>query len=123
MRLLILHKIGGMYVDFDYECLRNIEPLLIENKNCCIATEPETRCVMYSVPNLLNSALIATVPQNPYLEKIIDKIFSDSTLQYDQRDKILCVLKTTGLKCAGFSAKPYDCQKWRMICNGISYKN
>ena len=27
-RYMVLHRFGGVYVDLDYECLKNIEPLL-----------------------------------------------------------------------------------------------
>lgn len=30
IRYMILYKIGGLYVDFDYECLEPIEPILGE---------------------------------------------------------------------------------------------
>ena len=41
IRYLLLDKIGGMYVDFDYESLSSIEPL-IEGKTCCFSEEPAT---------------------------------------------------------------------------------
>jgi mannosyltransferase OCH1-like enzyme len=28
LRYEVLHKLGGVYVDFDFLCLKNIEPLL-----------------------------------------------------------------------------------------------
>jgi hypothetical protein len=87
---------GGMHVDCDYECLKNIEPLLIEGKECCIATEPQTRCDMFNIRNLLNSALLASVPKSRYIRKVIEKIFSENTIRYDRSDKIRCILDTTG---------------------------
>lgn len=94
-RFLILNKFGGMHVDCDYECLENIEPLFSEH-TCCVALEPDKHCIMYSVPHFLNSALLATIPHHPFLQHVIDRIFSESTLLYDLQNKPMCILNTTG---------------------------
>src|ERR1700743_2784709 len=39
-RYLLLQKEGGVYVDVDFECLRNMSPLL-EGQGCVIGREPE----------------------------------------------------------------------------------
>ena len=31
IRYLILHKIGGMYVDFDYDCLASFDSFIVKN--------------------------------------------------------------------------------------------
>ena len=41
IRYLILDKIGGMYVDFDIECLRPHDSL-IQGHTCCFSSEPES---------------------------------------------------------------------------------
>lgn len=95
VRFLILKKIGGMHVDCDYECLENIEPLLTEY-GCCVALEPEKHCVIYNVSHFLNSALMATIPHHPFLQHVIDRIFSEPTLSYERQNKPMCILNTTG---------------------------
>jgi mannosyltransferase OCH1-like enzyme len=40
IRYLILYKIGGMYVDFDSECLKPHDELFT-GKTCCFSMEPE----------------------------------------------------------------------------------
>lgn len=95
IRFLILYKMGGMYADFDYECLENMEPLL-KNNTCCIGLEPETHCAMYNIPRVLNAAFFACIPNDPYLGKVIDRIFSEKTKLYDQTNKPMCILHTTG---------------------------
>jgi mannosyltransferase OCH1-like enzyme len=96
IRFLILYKMGGMHVDFDYKCLKNIEPLLPEGKECCISTEPQTHASKYHVQNLLNSALLASVPKSVFVGKLIEKAFSRSTLQFRSNDKSFAILNTTG---------------------------
>ena len=53
---MVLHRFGGLYVDLDYECLKNVEPLLAgfdfvtsyvsdteaELNNALIAWSPDT---------------------------------------------------------------------------------
>jgi mannosyltransferase OCH1-like enzyme len=96
VRYLILYKMGGMYVDFDYKCLKNIEPLLPKGKDCCVAVEPQTHASTWRVQNLLSNALMISAPQNAFIRKIIDKIFSVNTLQFKNSDKFLLILNTTG---------------------------
>ena len=50
IRYLILYQTGGMYVDFDYECLENIEPLL-DGKTCCFAMDPDIHVKLFNKEN------------------------------------------------------------------------
>lgn len=94
IRFLILYKMGGMHVDFDYECWESIEPLL--ERSCNIALEPETHCKIYNVNYFLNSALMACIPNHPFLNRIITHVFSDKMLNYNFFNKPMCILNTTG---------------------------
>lgn len=95
IRYLILYKTGGMYVDFDYECLENIEPLL-EGKTCAFAMEPEMHAKVFNKAIAFNNALMASVPAHPFIKEIIEKVFSNETFQYNTTNKMICVLNTTG---------------------------
>lgn len=95
IRFLILDKMGGMHVDFDYESLENMESLL-EGKTCSIGLEPDVHCKSYGLKHVLNSALIASVPAHPFIKKVIERIYSGGTLNYSQKSKSSCVLNTTG---------------------------
>jgi mannosyltransferase OCH1-like enzyme len=95
VRLLILYKMGGLYVDFDYECLKNIEPLL-ENRTCCIGLEPDKHKVLYETSVVLNVAFCATIPEAPFIKKALDKIFSDNTKRYSHTNRVFCTMNTTG---------------------------
>lgn len=95
IRYLILDQMGGMYVDFDYECLENIEPLLAE-RTCVFAMEPNLHAELFNKAMVFNNALMASVPAHPFMEKVIEYVFSNEPLQYDISDKMTCVLNTTG---------------------------
>ena len=94
IRFLILYKMGGMHVDFDYECWENVESLL--KRSCNIALEPDTHCDIYIVTHFLNSALMVSIPQHPFVGDIIKQVFSEATLKYETNNKPMCILNTTG---------------------------
>jgi len=95
IRYLILDKIGGMYVDFDYESLEPMDSL-IEGKNCCFALEPQSHCDIFKKRVMFNNALMMNMPGHPFMEKIIENVFSKERLLYNTSDKNRCVLNTTG---------------------------
>ena len=63
-RYMVLHRFGGLYVDLDYECLKNLEPLLMGHRFVTSYSD-DTRTE-------LNNALIATVPGHPLLLRYMD---------------------------------------------------
>jgi mannosyltransferase OCH1-like enzyme len=96
IRYLIMYKIGGMYVDFDYECLENVAPLLA-GKTCAFAMEPDIHAKLFNKATVFNNALMASVPAHVFMKKAIERVFSEKILQYDNTfDKREYVLNTTG---------------------------
>lgn len=97
VRYLILYKMGGLYVDTDYESLKSLVPLL-EGQSCCFSMEPDTH--VYSHKHIheqvFNNALIYSEPDNWFMKKIIDEVFSEVTFIHSVEDKYECVLETTG---------------------------
>lgn len=97
VRYLILNKIGGMYVDFDYECLQPHDSL-INGKTCCFSMEPEKHHFRFNKTVLFNNALMACIPDHPFMKKIIETVFCyvprTGILSTDQH--FLEVLATTG---------------------------
>ncbi len=97
IRYLILYKIGGMYVDFDYESIESIERI-IENETCCFAEEPLSKRDILNfkrVDKMFNNALMLSTPEHPFMGKILDKVFQEENLLCND-PKAVCVLKTTG---------------------------
>jgi Glycosyltransferase sugar-binding region containing DXD motif len=56
-RYMVLHYFGGLYVDLDYECLKNIEPLLAGHEFVTSYAD--------ETGQELNNALLASVPEHP----------------------------------------------------------
>lgn len=96
VRYLILNKMGGMYIDFDYEAIAPIDPL-VEGKSCCFALEPERQREFHVryFKDIFNNAMILTVSGHPFIEKIVNAVFDEKNLENND-PKLYCVLNTTG---------------------------
>lgn len=93
IRYLILYKIGGLYVDLDYECIETIEPLLIDS-TCCFGMEPGHNKVYYNKSMIIGNAFMASVPEHDFLKSIIhEMIYGDKYLNLSKRMQIM---ETTG---------------------------
>ena len=80
IRYLILYKMGGMYVDFDFESLKPLDELLCD-KQCCFPQEPISHCGIFKRNFIINNSLMASVPYHNYLQNIIEKVFSKENLE------------------------------------------
>lgn len=102
IRYLILDKLGGVYVDIDSECLKPIDELIGEHE-CCFSLEPKEHCMSLSKDIYFNNAFIGVIPKHPFIQKVINRVFSSCEtqeelfLKYDNMDqKLFDVLTTTG---------------------------
>jgi mannosyltransferase OCH1-like enzyme len=95
IRYLILYKMGGMYVDFDYESIKPMDELL-NGKTCCFALEPEYQYWFFNKNIMFNNALMLSVPKHPFMLQIIERSLSKENLSYAKIPKNECVLNTTG---------------------------
>jgi hypothetical protein len=91
IRYLVLHNLGGVYVDLDYECLRPLEPLLAEH-TFVIGLEPAQHASECGEDRLLCNALMASVPGHTFLECVIQHLRRQDPRALTHRD----VLKSTG---------------------------
>jgi inositol phosphorylceramide mannosyltransferase catalytic subunit len=63
-RYEILLEHGGIYVDTDFECLKNIEPLLV-GVECFVAWERD---------GLANNAIIGAIPGHPFVHDLVESL-------------------------------------------------
>jgi hypothetical protein len=64
LRLELLSRQGGVYVDTDFECLRSIEPLI----------EDAELFITLAKPGRVNNALMGSVPGHPLIAEALDQI-------------------------------------------------
>lgn len=91
VRLELLYRFGGVYVDADFECLRPIDPH-IEGIACFAAWEAQGRWV--------NNAIMGAVPFHPFVERLIDGLAGN-------------VLRNRGSKPNKLSGPQYLTRMWR----------
>ena len=97
IRYLILYKMGGLYVDFDYECIDPVEKVLLGN--CCFALEPEEHRLPFLDPNhpYFNNAFMAAIPGHPFMKRVINDVFQkDLSSLPENKTRFEHVLCTTG---------------------------
>jgi Sulfotransferase family/Glycosyltransferase sugar-binding region containing DXD motif len=64
LRLELLWRLGGVYVDTDFACLRSIEPLI----------DDAELFITLAKPGRVNNALMGSVPSHPIVEEAMEKI-------------------------------------------------
>ena len=97
VRYLILYRIGGMYVDFDTECLRPHNELFAD-KTCCFSMEPKSHAIRYNKQLLFSNSLMVSTPNHPFMKKIIETVFSytPKTAALTAKQRGLEIMTTTG---------------------------
>lgn len=95
IRYLFLYKLGGMYVDFDYEA---IEPLhsILGNHSCYFASEPKEHAQLFGKNTYINNGLIIAIPNHPFIKEIIDCVMTKYPASIVYKNKMHEVLLTTG---------------------------
>jgi glycosyltransferase involved in cell wall biosynthesis len=89
IRYLILYKMGGLYVDFDYECIETFDSYL-EGKTCFFSLEPEDHLKKANISN----ALMGAIPEHPFIKEIIENL-RKFNIRFEE-DKVTHVITTTG---------------------------
>jgi len=67
-KYIILDHEGGLYADLDYECLKNFEPLLLDNI-CFLSCEYESLA-----GPVCSNALMASVSKHPFWEEVFKQL-------------------------------------------------
>jgi mannosyltransferase OCH1-like enzyme len=76
IRYLLLQTYGGLYVDLDFECLKREFTLLLEDADFVAGKEPYDHARRYGRKHIICNALMASVPNHPFLEHIIARMMS-----------------------------------------------
>lgn len=94
IRYLILYRIGGLYVDFDYECVESLDVLVCDS-TCCMGLEPTLNAKIHNKNLIVGNAFMASAPGHRYFEAIIKDMFENRTKVYSTHDA-LQIVETTG---------------------------
>ena len=74
IRLEVLYRFGGVYVDTDVECLRPIDPLLEEDVDFFAGYIGTKHVGPKKLENAVNNALIAVEARHPVLERALREL-------------------------------------------------
>ena len=94
IRYLILYHIGGLYVDFDYECFKPLD-VLLAGSTCCMGMEPTVNSRVNNKSLIVGNALMAAKPKHPYMAAIIEDMKTNFATNYHHKESIQ-VMETTG---------------------------
>ncbi len=96
IRFLIIYEYGGLYIDVDYWCLKNVESLL--KRDCCLAQEPSTHLIFYPGKKTITNAFIGAIPKVHFLKRLVQKVWDEPlpSPESNESDFMYC-LRTTSL--------------------------
>ena len=94
IRYLILHKLGGMYIDIDYECLESFDKHIINNDNCYFGMEPENHRIIFGKKIYFSNSLMVTPPGHSFFEYVISHL-QTASVRYTE-NQLFDVLSSTG---------------------------
>ncbi|MCX2584726.1 glycosyltransferase family 32 protein [Pedobacter sp. MR22-3] len=92
IRYFILNKKGGLYVDLDFFCFKNIMPLL-EDSDSVFGLEHEEHVVPHQKDFIISNALMASAPQSEFIGEVCKELYRQP-LRYEDKNDM--VLETTG---------------------------
>lgn len=76
IRYLLLQTYGGLYVDLDFECLEPEFITLLEDSDFVVGKEPYAHSKRYGKDYIVCNALMASVPNHPFLKNVCDKMMN-----------------------------------------------
>jgi mannosyltransferase OCH1-like enzyme len=92
-RYFILYEYGGVYIDLDFECLANIEPLL-SGYDSVFAMEPLEHCLPFEKQMIICNAFMACTATNDFFYEICSNL--KNTSFNNCQSSSMAVLESTG---------------------------
>jgi len=71
LRYEILLRFGGVYIDTDFECLRNLEPLIGDLE--CFAGHHRDETFEHGAYAVVSTALLGAVPGHPFVRDLVEE--------------------------------------------------
>jgi len=91
-RYFTVLKYGGFYIDMDFDCLANIEPIM-EGWECVFGKEPQEHCLIHNKELITSNAFMGAVPNAEFFQLLCEELKSRKPVTDHPNDK---VLETTG---------------------------
>lgn len=92
VRYFILYKYGGFFIDLDFECLANIEPI-VNDATCVFGCEPREHCEIHNKQLIISNAFMGAVPGSLFFKALCSELNYNRIITDHPNDR---VLETTG---------------------------
>jgi mannosyltransferase OCH1-like enzyme len=110
VRYFILLKYGGVFVDLDFRCMKNVEPI-IDSGNCFFGLECDKHCKHNNKEKIICNAFMACAPNSDFMNEVCESLMENKIDELNNLPSWLQVLEITG---------PF---KLTNIYDGSQYKN
>lgn len=95
VRYFILHHLGGVFIDLDFECLKHIGPLL-QGATFVAGLEPETHAHAHQKKYIISNAFMACIPQSEFVEKVCQRLLRNDYYKHYREPGFNSVLDCAG---------------------------
>jgi mannosyltransferase OCH1-like enzyme len=88
VRYFLLFKYGGFYIDMDFECLANIDPIT-RDSSCVFGKEPVEHCIRHGKDYIISNAFMGAVPNFHFFDRICTELQKNKQVTDRPNDAIL----------------------------------
>lgn len=95
VRYFILHRLGGLFIDLDFECLKNVGPLLA-GTTFVAGLEPAAHALAHRKKYIVSNAFMAGIPQAGFTERICQVLLQNDYYKYYREPGFNSILDCAG---------------------------
>ncbi|MCX2431618.1 glycosyltransferase family 32 protein [Pedobacter sp. GR22-10] len=88
VRYLILFVYGGVFIDLDFECYRNIEPIL-HDCECFFGQEPVQHALLHNKSQIVSNAIMGCTSRNLFFKELYQGMNVKRPVYQDANTEVL----------------------------------
>lgn len=93
VRYFILYHFGGVYIDLDFYCFKNISPI-ISGADCAFGLEHDDHVLVHKKNMIISNAIMASKPGSKFFKLLCNELYEAEITVFNDRNEM--VLETTG---------------------------
>lgn len=95
VRYFILRKMGGLFVDLDFECRKNMVPLL-DNAAFVAGMEPPAHAQTHKKEYIISNAFMASTAEHEFIQRICQELERNDYMKYREEPGFNLILDCAG---------------------------
>lgn len=95
VRYFILKTYGGIFVDLDFECLKETSPLLSEG-SFIAGLEPREHAIWHHKDYIISNAFMAAAPACPFLDDVCNRLLTNDYFRFRREKGFNAILDCAG---------------------------